>query len=256
MLYSVNKTQLNVIEAGSGPLALVFLHYFGGSALEWQTVMNSLADQYRCIAVDLRGHGDSEAPTTSFSVETMVEDIRQLLQRLNIQRFVLIGHSMSGKVALALASQQPKGLQSLVLFAPSPPVPEPIPEDDRQEMLATHGQREAAEQTATKITVKSISESARNQIITDNLRTSEVAWNAWLMLGSKEDISAQMTAIQVPVAILAGSADKALSPEVQPTKTLPYLKGATLEIAEGVGHLLPWETPDDVIRFIRKQLPN
>ncbi|MBD2702457.1 alpha/beta hydrolase [Spirosoma sp. BT702] len=254
MHYSVNNIQLNVIELGNGPLTLVFLHYFGGSALEWTNVMNQLANQYRCVAVDLRGHGDSAAPPGDYSVNTMADDIMALLILLGIDTFVLIGHSMGGKVALAVASRQPTRLQNLLLLSPSPPVPEPIADADRQNLLETHGQRSAAEKTFTQITSVPLPERAKQQIITDNLRSDQIAWRSWLTVGSKEDISSQVIAISVPVAILAGTADTAIPTHVHTTLTKPYLRTATLDFVAGVGHLLPWEAPDNVTAFIRKQL--
>lgn len=254
MLYSVNNTQLNVLELGRGSRTLVFLHYFGGSALEWQTVMNQFADQYRCLAVDLRGHGDSAAPATGYSVETMADDVVELLTVLTVDTFVLIGHSLSGKVALEVASRQPTGLQSLVLVSPSPPKPEPISDADRKDMLDTHGQRSAAEKTLAKITAKPLSEMAKEQIIADNLRTSKTAWDAWLTLGSKEDITDHMKTVQVPIAIVAGTDDKAIAPDVQPELTLPYLQNATFDTIDAAGHLLPWEIPDELTTFIRQHI--
>ncbi|QKZ11806.1 alpha/beta fold hydrolase [Spirosoma sp. KUDC1026] len=250
----INGVNLNVLEQGSGALTLVFLHYFGGSALEWQAVMNQLADEYKCVAIDLRGCGDSDATETGYSVEDMADDVAALIQDLSIDQFVLVGHSMSGKVVLQLASRQPKGLRQLLLVSPSPPRPEPIPDKDRQEMLAGHGQRSAAEQTFEKITVRPVSDEVKEQIIADNLRTSTSAWNAWLTLGSKEDIADQMVSISVPAAIIVGSDDKALAPEVQPELTIPYLKNVTIETIEEAGHLLPWETPDELAAFIRKKI--
>jgi pimeloyl-ACP methyl ester carboxylesterase len=254
MYYSVNNTQLNVLESGNGPLTLVFLHYFGGSAMEWQPVMAQLADHYRCVAVDLRGHGNSSSPETGYSVADMADDVQGLIPAMGIQDFVLIGHSMSGKVALALASRQPEGLLRLLLLSPSPPLPEPIPDTDRQEMLDTHGQQTAAEETYSKITAKPLSESVKAQIVADNLRTSKAAWNAWLMMGSKETISEQMPSINVPVHILVGTNDKAIPPDVQQEMTLPYLPDATLESIDGAGHLLPWETPDELTAFIQRKV--
>lgn len=251
MHYSANNTQLNVLESGNSPLTLVFLHYFGGSAIEWKFIMAQLASQYRCVAVDLRGHGDSSAPETGYSIADMADDVQALIRVMGIQDFVLVGHSMSGKVALELASRQPAGLQLVLLVSPSPPVPEPISDTDRQEMLETHGQQTAAEETCKKITAKFLPESAKAQITTDNLRTSKTAWNAWLTLGSKENISERMGLVSVPVHIIAGTKDKAIPPDVQPEMTLPYLPGATLDRIEGAGHLLPWETPDELTAFIR-----
>lgn len=254
MHYVANHVRLNVLEAGSSSRTLVLLHYFGGSALEWHAVMNSLAATYRCVAVDLRGHGDSEAPATGYSVDDMADDVAALLRVLNVADYGLVGHSMSGKVALALASRRPAGLRSLVLVSPSPPLPEPISDAQRQQMLISYGQRKAAEATVAQITAKPLFDADRQQIIADNLRTSQAAWDAWLTLGSKENISDRMTAVDVPVAIIAGTDDRAIAPAVQPGMTLPYLKTATFDTIDGAGHLLPWETPDELTRFIRKKV--
>jgi len=254
MRISINNIQLNVIEQGSGPLTLVLLHYFGGSAMEWQSVMAQLSDRYRCIAIDLRGHGDSDSPETGYSVDDMADDVAAVLREKNTVSFVLIGHSMSGKVAMALAARQPSGLQSLLLLSPSPPLPEPIPDEDRQEMLDTHGQKKAAEDTFRQITEKPLSEEAHAQIVADNLRTANVAWDAWLLEGSKEDISDRMNLVTVPVHLLVGTDDRAVKPGVSETMTMPYLSTATFETVAGAGHLLPWETPDTVVDFIQKKI--
>jgi len=254
MKYNINGVNLNVLEKGQGSVTLIFLHYFGGSALEWQSVMNALADQYRCLAVDLRGHGDSDAPENGYSVDNMADDIAGLISSLDIQDFALVGHSMSGKVALALAARQPIGLRSLVLVSPSPPVPEPIPDNERQKLLEGHGQRSAAEQTLKNITEAPVSQAVREQIIADDLRTARPAWDAWLLEGSKENISDRMSAISVPVHIIVGTEDRALPPDVQHRLVLPYLKNASFDTIEEAGHLLPWEVPDQLTAFIQKNV--
>lgn len=254
MEYSPGSVTLNVLEQGNGPLSIVFLHYFGGSALEWQVVMNRLSDQYRCLAIDMRGHGNSDAPATGYTVDDMACDITDLIELANVRNFVLVGHSMSGKVALAIAACQPAGLQLLVAVSPSPPVPEPIPDNERKKLLEGHGRRSAAEQTLRNITEVAVSDETQEQIITDDLRTAQVAWNAWLLAGSKEDISARMVSITIPVAIIVGSKDRALPPDVQTRLVLPYLKQATLDTIDQAGHLLPWEVPDKLATFIKKKI--
>ena len=254
MLYAINNTRLNVLDVGRGSPALVLLHYFGGSAKEWETVMEKLSGSYRCVAIDMRGHGDSDAPPTGYSVANMADDVLGVIETLNLTDFVLVGHSMSGKVALSLASCQPAGLRALILVSPSPPLPEPIPAADRQNMLDTHGQRAAAEKTFDTITAKPLPEATKEQIIADNLRTAEVAWQAWLIEGSREDISAQMANINVPGSIIAGTADKAVAPDVQPEMTLPYVPNATFTTVAGAGHLLPYEVPDILTNFIRERV--
>jgi pimeloyl-ACP methyl ester carboxylesterase len=245
-----NHTHLNVLETGSGPLTLVFLHYFGGSAREWQGVVDQLAGRFRCVAIDLRGHGESDAPETGYAVDNMADDVMTVLRKLNISEFVLVGHSMGGKVALAVAAVQPAGLQLLVLVSPSPPVPEPIPDADRQSLLDSYGNQSATVQKVQKITNMPLSETAQAQIIADDLRTAKPAWDAWLLAGSREDISARMERVTVPVRIIVGSDDHALPPDVQPRLVLPYLKNATLTTLAGAGHLLPWEVPEALAVFI------
>lgn len=261
MQQTINGIQLNILESGRGPLTLVFLHYFGGSALEWCVSMDSLSDRYHCVAVDLRGFGDSIPPNgfstqTTFSVDDMADDVSNVIDQYVSGNYVLVGHSMGGKVALALASRQPPALQSLLLVSPSPPVPEPIPDDERQKLIMNYGQRAAAEQMFKNITAASVTEAVHDQIIADNMRTAEPAWIAWLKVGSLEDISARMSAVEVPVHIIVGFLDQALPADVHKKLVLPYLKNATVEIVSGAGHLLPWETPHELASLIAKKLTN
>ena len=115
MNIEVDATTLHVREqtghGSSGRPALVFLHYFGGSGRTWEPVMDALvAAGWRCLAPDLRGFGESTAPGedwTHYTVDTMADDIHGLIGRLGLERFIVVGHSMGGKVALALAARQP-----------------------------------------------------------------------------------------------------------------------------------------------------
>ncbi|MEZ0607252.1 alpha/beta fold hydrolase [Fibrella sp. WM1] len=243
-------------------MKLVFLHYFGGSALSWQYVTEQLTPEFTSYALDLPGFGD--APT--LSAQQTLDDVadvvaRQIDEWVNQEPFVLVGHSMGGKIALALAAgsaHRPalSGLQGLVLLAPSPPSPEPIPDETRQEMLARPQQtpderQQTAEKTAETITHHAINATMRQQIIDDNLRASTEAWVAWAEVGSREDITNRMGRIKVPVAILAGDQDEALPASVQPEQVMPWLPQATLRVVSEVGHLLPYEAPGVVAACIR-----
>ncbi len=91
----------------------------------------------------------------------------------------------------------------------------------------------------------------RQQIVSDNLRTATVAWNAWLTSGSREDITDRMAQINIPVYIAAGDKDQAIPLAVQQTAVLPWLPtGTTLQIIPGAGHLTPYEAPDAVLSSI------
>ncbi|RYF66380.1 MAG: alpha/beta fold hydrolase [Cytophagaceae bacterium] len=257
MLHTLTRTP----QSATGP-ALVFLHYYGGSIQSWSAVVDRLATDFYCLVIDLPGFGDSPPLSDHQTVDDVAEAVTDAITvQLGDRPFVLVGHSMGGKLALAVAagtlsSSASAALQGLVLLAPSPPVPEPIPDKDRQDMLDQPSlppdeQQEAAAKTADKITNRPLSELTRQLIITDNLRSSAEGWIAWLTTGSREDISARMAPVNVPITILAGDHDNALSHSVQTDMVLPYLPQAALTIVAGAGHLLPIEEPDRVSNAIK-----
>ncbi|MBC7879916.1 MAG: alpha/beta hydrolase [Anaerolineae bacterium] len=246
-----DEATINLLDCGAGESTLIFLHYFGGSSRTWLEVIEHLKDNSRCIAPDLRGFGESQPTAGQYAMADYADDLEGMIQALGLTRYILIGHSMGGKIALAFAVRQPTGLQSLVLIAPSPPTPEPMSETERSRLLSTHGERTSAEETAHKIAVRPLSSSQFNQVIDDNLRSSEAAWRAWLKHGSREDLSSSVAKINVPTLVIIGGADPVLSPHLIEQQVVNQIVGAHLEIVSGAGHLLPFEAPKTIAEHVR-----
>ncbi|RNI26199.1 alpha/beta fold hydrolase [Rufibacter latericius] len=101
-------------EAGTGP-ALVFLHGFCESKDVWTDFIKPLVHQFRVIALDLPGHGESPA-TQDFSMESQARQVQETLKELQVEKCLLIGHSMGGYVSLAIAELFPELLYGLCLF--------------------------------------------------------------------------------------------------------------------------------------------
>ena len=118
------------------------MHYWGGSARTWRRVIEPLSGAYRCIAYDHRGWGESDAPADRYRLTDLADDAAALTEVLELNQYVLIGHSMGGKVAQLLASRRPTGLQAMVLVAPASPLPQNIPEQARQAQLHAYDNRE------------------------------------------------------------------------------------------------------------------
>jgi pimeloyl-ACP methyl ester carboxylesterase len=102
------------VEAGSGP-PLVLVHGAGGSADLWQPQLDELADVARVVAPDLPGHGHARGRGKP-SIAAYAEWLAALLGTLRAGRAVVVGHSMGGAVAQALALAQPGRLAGLVLI--------------------------------------------------------------------------------------------------------------------------------------------
>lgn len=230
-------------------LTYLALHYWAGSGQEFDRLQQLLPAGTPLLAPDLPGFGQQAAPAGfDYSVKSYTDWVAAYIEAHQLDEYVVLGHSMSGKFALALAARQPAGLRGLVLIAPSPPTPEPISEEGRAASLAAYGKREEAEKTFATITNRPLPEAVRQAIIAANLRTSHAAWDAWLNSGSKEDISSLMPAIQVPCQLLVGENDRAIPLEAQRRQTLPLLPaGTSLTVVPGAGHLLPLEAPESLL---------
>jgi pimeloyl-ACP methyl ester carboxylesterase len=241
---------LHVKDQGAGSPALVFLHYFAGSLRSWVHVAGDLSRTYRCLRIDLPGFGRSP-PLPAFSVDAVAGTIAQHIAGRYLGTYVLVGHSMGGKLALACAADPPPGLVGVVLVAPSPPSPEPMDEKERARLLATHGDRDSAEQTLRTITRRLISAKDADICIADNLMTSAEAWHWWLAQGSREIITAQAERVTCPVLVMGGSEDPVIAPAVLKAEVMPRLADASRVEITGAGHLLPFEAAKEVADNIR-----
>ena len=115
--------RLCVRDTGDSEVALLFLHYWGGSSATWRLVTDSLDDRLRCVAIDQRGWGRSIVTDGRYDLSAMADDVEAIVSGLNLSRYVLVGHSMGGKVAQIVAVRRPNALSGLVLVAPAPPAP-------------------------------------------------------------------------------------------------------------------------------------
>lgn len=110
--------RLRVVRAGAGP-AVVLLHGFGESLMSWRGVFDALAPHAEVVALDLPGFGLSGKPATGYATDTMAAAVVRAMDALRIDSAVIVGHSMGGAVALAVALGAPGRVRALVLVAPA-----------------------------------------------------------------------------------------------------------------------------------------
>ena len=116
-ILELDGPDLNVEEFGPpGDRAVVLLHGYSASVEWWDRVAAALPGR-RVVAVDLVGHGGSEAPTDaeSYSIDSQAKAVRSALDALGVRHAVVVGHSMGGFVALALAEKDPKHVERVVI---------------------------------------------------------------------------------------------------------------------------------------------
>ncbi len=252
MMIGPNAVELHVQQRGAGAPALVFLHYWGGSSRTWRHVVEALAPEFRTVAVDHRGWGRSHAPASGYALADMADDALAVIGTLDLERYILVGHSMGGKISQLIASRQPRGLIGLALVAPAPPCPLGLPLDVRREMVRAYDSRDSIMATIEQVLAPDgLDPEDLEIVITDSLAGAAAAKEAWPLVTSQEDITAAVAQIDVPVIVISGEHDRVDPPEVLRRELLPRIPQARLFVLPNIGHLSPLEAPDDVAHLVR-----
>jgi pimeloyl-ACP methyl ester carboxylesterase len=122
-LRAAHGLELHLLEWSREGVPMVLLHGHGNEAHLWDDFAPCVAPHYRVIAVDQRGHGDSDwDPEGRYEPEAMADDLEAITAALDIDRFVLIGFSMGGRVAMTFAGRHPERLAGLVLVDIGPEI--------------------------------------------------------------------------------------------------------------------------------------
>jgi len=121
---NVGQLRFRYLDWGTkGLRPILFLHGGALTAHTWDLCCLALRDEFHCIALDQRGHGDTDwAPDADYSIGAQREDIRGFADRLGLDRFVLVGQSMGAINGLAFAVTHPERLSALVMIDAGPEV--------------------------------------------------------------------------------------------------------------------------------------
>jgi 3-oxoadipate enol-lactonase len=253
-MISTEGAVIRVEESGAGEPALVFLHYWGGSSRTWRGVIDRLDDNSRCISLDQRGWGASMPTDGRYDLSVMADDTEAVARQCGLGRYVLVGHSMGGKIAQIIAARRPQQLAGLVLIAPAPPTPMPVPETIRTAMLAQYSSRAGVLQALAVLGGESLSSELREQVIEDTLRGAPEAKRAWTERGMIQDVTAGLESVTLPVIIVVGDRDQ-VEHEAALRDTFGRLLPQTkFRVLQGVGHLSPLEAPDALADSCRSML--
>jgi pimeloyl-ACP methyl ester carboxylesterase len=110
---------IRAVEAGSGEgTPVLFAHAFAGSSAQWSPQLKHASQTRRSVAIDLHGHGQSDASTGApYDIASFADDIQSAADALKLARFAIVGHSLGGAAAIAYAAAYPNRVAGLVLVA-------------------------------------------------------------------------------------------------------------------------------------------
>jgi len=254
------KIHYDYDQAGSGE-AIVFLHGFTGSHRDWAHQKAFLSGTYRLIAVDLRGHGNSEAPGVEegYSIKLFSEDVYALLGTIGIENCCLVGHSMGGFTALQFVLDHPERVRALVLVDTSSGDFERVPGYDqlraRLDDLALNVGLEAAfeyDAANNPVRIERFSkhpewkEVARRKVLNtsvDGYIYTPRAFGKW------KPVTGRLSEIKVPTLIFLGEDD---TPFLTASQVLHgSIKDSALVVVPGAGHSPHEEAPEFFNRHLK-----
>ncbi len=115
---SLTDIQLSYLEWHQGDRPLLLLHGLADHALVWSSLADYLASNYRIVAPDMRGHGESSKPDFGYTFKEAIADLEALMDHLGWSDAHVIGHSWTGKLAPIWAKKNPQRLRSMILVDP------------------------------------------------------------------------------------------------------------------------------------------
>ncbi len=250
----INGINLNYEVAGQGEKAVVFLHGFTGSTLDWANQVSVLSPKYRVVVRDQRGHGKSAAPSreADYSVQIFTEDILALLDLLGIKKCCLVGHSMGGFVALEFALKYRDRLAALVLvdtasgqFARDPgyeQLRKKLDELARSQGMAAAFEYDIAHNQMRVEAIKrhpEMKEITRRKMLMTSVDGYIYGSRA---IGKWAPVTPRLGEIKVPTLIFWGDEDVGFTEAVQTLRK--GIAGSELVTVKGVGHSPHEEAPD------------
>jgi 3-oxoadipate enol-lactonase len=253
---TIDGQTLYFTENGSGP-ALVLAHGFPLDSRMWDAQSAELSGHYRVICPDFRGFGQSKSESP-FTIESLADDLYQLLTKIDARPAVLAGLSMGGYVALAYAKKYANDLRGLVLVDTRADADTPEGKANRDKMVALvrqAGSKPIADAMLPRLlapdatrTRPQVAKELRSIMDSCPPRTIE---HALLAMRDRPDQTALLASIAIPTLIIVGDAD-AITPPTVAQAMHKQIPGSQLAIIRGTGHMAPMEQPAQVNQAVRQ----
>lgn len=235
------------LESGDGP-PVVFLHGIGGGAGSWAPQLETLADRYRVIALDLPGYGQS-APLDNLSFPALANALSRFLDHLCLETVHLVGHSIGGMIAQEFAAGQSGRLSSLTLSATSPAFGNPDGDFQKKFIAARLGPIEAgktmadiAETVVPELVGTKASQAAIQLARVCMSKVPPTTYSAMMQCLVTFDRKADLANIAIPTMALAGE-DDTQAPAPMMERMAARIPEARFVCIPGAGHLANIEQP-------------
>ena len=262
---TVDGVRLRYVRAGTGP-AVVLMHGFASSIVTWKDVLPLLARGHDVVALDFPGFGGSEI-RDGLPPSAYPQLVVELMDRLGLSRASLVGNSLGGGVAAAVAATHPERVDRLVLVDS---VGYNLAAKDRPALLRAAGWKPGARLIEALPLRRALVREALRQVFYDDrmvtddrveeyvaplMRPGAVAAAQSLLAGGDDmGLPGVLARVRVPTLVLWGRED-AWVPVAQADRFLAAIPGSRKVVLESCGHMPQEERPAEVARLLEEFLP-
>jgi pimeloyl-ACP methyl ester carboxylesterase len=245
------------VEGSGEPLLMIQGLGYGRSG--WGPALQLLAQRFKVVTFDNRGFGGSEITPGPYTTAQLARDALAVLDAAGVERTHVIGISLGGMIAQELVLAAPQRVQKLVLCSTTPGGPKSVPMPEKTVALMGR-QAQLDPQEAMRLFVENALSPEPPAGLMDEIVSYRMenppdgaGWDSQASAGAAHDALARLGEIRVPTLVVHGTADNVVDAGNAPLLA-HAIPGARLELLEGVGHLLPWERPEEFVALVEEFL--
>ena len=245
---------------------LLLIHGYGAGMWVWEKQIEALSQSYRVYVLDLIGHGFSDRPKVSYTPETYIHFLRDFMDGAGIEKATLIGNSMGGGIAWAMAILYPERVDRLVLINCVPPdVLHQVKNESFRTLVAIKGIpilpylviAARGKNSIRWILLECVSniKLITPEVVSRQYPLSKIKGSTWVLYSTFKHaeealkLKDQLSMIHKPTLFIWGERDLIFPPQVGEALHQAITGSKFLKI-EKSGHIPMWETPDEVNQAI------
>ena len=234
----INGQSIHYEDTGGDGEAIVFSHGFFMSGGMFEPQVQALKDRYRCITWDERGHGETVTSPDPFTYWDSADDLFGLLDHLGIEKAVLAGMSQGGFLSIRAALARPERVRALILIDSQPGPENPDTLEGYNQLIAAWtapgGPPQEVVDTVSAIILGAGFDDPRWMEAARNMEPVTVN-QIYETLTTRDDVTPRLGEIGIPVLVLHGDQDAAISVDVARAYVTQLPDGELVEV-EGAGH--------------------
>jgi 3-oxoadipate enol-lactonase len=222
----------------------------------WDDQVPALAERFRLLRYDTRGHGGSPAPPGPYSMDELGRDVLALLDRLELERVSYCGLSIGGMIGMWVASEAPSRFDRLVLCCTVPHFPPRELWDERASTVRAQGMEPLVDATIERWLTPAVR--AERPEAEEHLRAMFLSTPPEGYAGCCEairdmDLRDRLSGIAAPTLVIAGSEDPSTPPD-RVREVAAAVRGAEFRVLEGAAHIANMARPEAFSRAVMEHL--